>query len=249
MKLPTFRFEKELWQKGYQFVCGLDEVGRGAWAGPVVAAAVIFSQQSHLQGHALQTSKAWPCGTLCIRDSKQLSPLQREELDPRIRQNCLAYSIAEVNVKTINREGIGKATQRSFRKCLKSLQIPPDFLLIDAFYVKNLPKKNQKPIIKGDQKSISIAAASIVAKVYRDNLMRKLHEKVPQYGFDRHKGYGTKLHQELLKKHGLSPHHRLAFIPDHLLRVKSPRLSAGSQNLATWPRKAAATTPGSRIPV
>ncbi len=207
MKPPTFKEEKKLWRRGYRLVCGLDEVGRGAWAGPVVAAAVIWPQQRHLQGVALQT---------LVRDSKQLSPFQRERLDPWIRQNCLAYSIAEAGVGTINREGIVKATQRAFRKCLKTLKSPIDFILVDAFYVKNLPKRKQRPIIKGDQKSISIAAASIVAKVYRDNLMRQLHKDDPRYQFNQHKGYGTKLHQERVEKHGPSIHHRFAFLPDHL---------------------------------
>lgn len=219
MKLPTFKFEKELWKKGYKYVCGIDEVGRGAWAGPLVAAAVMFP--ADLQGHALQTRKAWPYGTLRIRDSKQLSPSQREKLDPWIKQKCFAYYISEISVGMINREGIVKATQRAFRKCLRELKPPADFILVDAFYVKNLPKKNQKPIIKGDQKSVSIAAASIIAKVYRDDLMRNLHLTDPRYHFDRHKGYGTKLHEELIQKHGLSPHHRVDFVPPNLQTLRS----------------------------
>lgn len=218
MKLPNFKFEKVLWEKGYKFVCGIDEVGRGAWAGPVVAAAVVFpSSLQGLQGHPLQLRKGWPYGTPRIRDSKQLSPSQREKLDPVIKKFCLAYSVTEVEVRIVNREGIAKACQRAYRKCLKLLKVPADFILMDAFSIKNLAKKYQKPIIKGDQKSISIAAASIIAKVYRDGLMRKLHLTDPLYGFDRHKGYGTELHAESIKIHGLSKHHRRAFIPTVLM--------------------------------
>ena len=182
MKFPNLKFEKELWHKGFKYVCGLDEVGRGSWAGPVVAAAVIFPHQKGLTlWRLLRRHK--------IRDSKQLAPKQRESLDKFIRENCLGYSICETSVKTINREGIVKAAQRTFRKCLKEIKPQPDFVLVDAFYIKYLAKKNQKPIIKGDQKSVTIAAASIIAKVYRDNLMVKLHEEDSRNSFDLHKGY------------------------------------------------------------
>lgn len=206
MKLPTLKFEKKLWNQGYQFVCGIDEVGRGAWAGPVVAAAVIFKKKTSSKKASSQDYK------IGIRDSKQLRPEQREKLDAWIRKNCFTFCISEISVKTINREGIGRSSQRAFRKCLKLIMPKPDFILMDAFYIKNLSKKNQLPIVKGDQKSLSIAAASIIAKVYRDNLMKQLHQKDHRYHFDQHKGYGTQLHQQALKKHGPSPHHRLAFI-------------------------------------
>src|SRR3989344_1571878 len=240
MKIPNFKFEKELWRKDYRLVAGIDEVGRGAWAGPLVAAATIFRSSlqgsAFLQGLALKYFKARPYGTYGkIRDSKQLSPLQRERLDPFIKKNCLAYSIAEISVKIINREGIAKATQRAFRKCLKSLKPQADFVLVDAFPVKYLAGKRQMPIIKGDQKSLSIAAASIIAKVYRDNLIRKLHEKNGRYSFDKNKGYGTKLHQELIRKHGISKDHRINFVPNHLLGKRS--------NTKKSPRKAIATMP------
>lgn len=214
MKIPNFDEERKLWKKGYKYVCGIDEVGRGPWAGPVVAAAVIFDPTR---------SRIWsapagqdPGSKLRIRDSKQLSPAQRERLDPIIKQNCLAYSICEISVAIINREGIVKASQRAYRKCLKKIKPQTDFILMDAFYIKRVPKEIQKPIIKGDQISISIAAASVIAKVYRDNLMVKLHKKFPQYQFDKHKGYGTKLHLDRIKKNGLSSNHRIKFIPERL---------------------------------
>jgi len=220
MRLPNLKFEKELWRKGFKYVCGIDEVGRGSWAGPIVAAAVIFKPAR---------SRIWsaPAGQdpgskkLKIRDSKQLLPHHREKFDKLIRENCLAFSICEIDVKTINREGIAASAQRAFRKCLREIKIQPDFVLIDAFYINYLAKKTQKPIIKGDQKSVSIAAASIIAKVYRDNLMVGLHEDDSRYHFDLHKGYGTKIHQELIKKHGLSKHHRLEFVPESLAANKN----------------------------
>lgn len=212
MKIPDFSEEKELWKKGYKYVCGIDEVGRGPWAGPVVAAAVIFPPQQGLTLWRLLRQHR-------IRDSKQLSPIQREKLDPWIKKNCLAYSICEISVGIINREGIVSASQRAYRECLKALKPHTDFILMDAFYINNISRKNQKPIIKGDQKSVSIAAASIIAKVYRDDLMRKLHLTDPRYHFDRHKGYGTKKHQEAIAKHGLSPHHRKDFVPLSLVDI------------------------------
>lgn len=207
MNLPNLKFERELWQKGYQYVCGIDEVGRGPWAGPVVAAAVILDPSK-----PLPTLKP----TLKINDSKKLSPQKREQLDKIIRKNCVAFSIAEISVSTINREGIVKASQRAYRRCLRLLKPAADFVLVDAFYIKNVARKNQLPIIKGDQKSVSIAAASIIAKVYRDDLMRALHQEFPHYHFDEHKGYGTKKHMEAIKNHGLCPHHRLVFVPENL---------------------------------
>lgn len=216
MKFPNLRFEKELWRKGIKYVCGLDEVGRGSWAGPVVAAAVIFKPEGETFS-VKPEGKVSPSRKLRIRDSKQLSADQRGRLDPWIRENCLAFSICETSVKTINREGIAKAAQRAFRKCLKEIKPQPDFVLVDAFYIKYLSKKNQKPIIKGDQKSVTIAAASIIAKVYRDNLMVKLHEEDNRYRFDLHNGYGTKIHQEAIREHGLSAHHRIDFVPEELL--------------------------------
>ena len=197
MIIPTLDYEKQLWISGCNYVCGIDEVGRGCFAGPVVAAAVIFPKNIPLlEG---------------VMDSKILKPRQREKMDPIIKKNAFAWSIAEVSVTKINKFGIGKATQIAFRKVVKSLKTNPDFILMDAFYIKQLNRKRQKPIIKGDQKSLSIAAASIIAKVYRDKLMKELHKKYPQYGFAKHKGYGTKFHQAAIKKYGLSRIHRKSF--------------------------------------
>lgn len=189
--------ESKLWEKGFKSICGIDEVGRGCFAGPVVAGAVIFSNDCVL-----------PEG---IADSKLLKPRQREKLAISIKRCALAWAIAEITVDKINKFGIGKATQMAFRKVIKNLDKKPDFVLIDAFYIKHFNRKNQKPIKDGDKISASIAAASIIAKVYRDKLMKKLHKKYPQFGFSKHKGYGTKFHQEAIRKYGLSRIHRRSF--------------------------------------
>lgn len=197
MILADLEIENKLWSVGYRYIAGLDEVGRGSWAGPVVAAAVILPPNWSLPPK--------------LADSKLLKPQEREELTLVIKSQALAYGVAEVGLAVINREGIGRATQRAFRLALKGLKIQPDYHLIDAFYIKNLPKRNQLPIVKGDQKSASIAAASIIAKVHRDRLMRKLSRDFPAYRWGRNKGYGTKEHQAAIKSHGFSPLHRRSF--------------------------------------
>lgn len=197
MIFPTLELEESLWDKGYRYICGLDEVGRGCFAGPVVVSAVVFPQ-----GVAL------PDG---IADSKLLKPKHREQLAIRIKSQAACWSVAEVSVSVINKVGIGKATQMAFRKALRLLSVQVDYVLIDAFYVKHLDRKKQEPIKDGDKICASISAASIVAKVYRDDLMKKLHKKYPRYGLAKHKGYGTKEHQEAIRKHGLSRIHRKSF--------------------------------------
>lgn len=197
MIFPTLNYEQQLWGSGHNLVCGIDEVGRGSFAGPVVVGAVIFPKDCPIiEG---------------LTDSKLLSPKKREKFESRIKDQALCWAVAEVSVVVINKVGIGKATQLAFRKVVKNLEESPDFILMDAFYIKHLDRKKQLPIIKGDQKSLSIAAASVLAKVYRDNLMVKLHKIYPQYGFDKHKGYGTKDHREAIAKHGLSKIHRTSF--------------------------------------
>lgn len=197
MIFPTLKLEKDLWKKGFHYVCGLDEVGRGAFAGPVVVGAVIFPSDVML-----------PEG---IADSKLLTPVKRKNLESRIKNKALCWAIGEISVGDINKHGIGKATHMAFRKALKLLSKQADFVLIDAFYVKYFNRKRQRAVKDGDKICVSISAASIIAKVYRDKLMKKISKKYPQYGFDKNKGYGTKFHQEALKKHGLSKIHRKSF--------------------------------------
>jgi ribonuclease HII len=182
---PTFIEEQILWKSGVTHIAGVDEVGRGAFAGPVVTAAVLLRPDFPL--------------TLGVHDSKLL------------KQNALSYFIDEVCVDCINKEGIGKSTQKSFSNSISNLSLQPEFILVDAFYIDSIDKTIQKPIIKGDQISLSIAAASILAKVYRDHLMEKLGETYPQYSFAINKGYGTSAHRAALKEFGLTNLHRTSF--------------------------------------
>lgn len=200
MVFANLDFEERLWQQGFKAICGVDEVGRGCFAGPVVAGAVVFSKNCKI-----------PEG---IADSKLLTPRQRKKLAEEVKGFALSWAVGEVSVRDINKYGIGKATQMAFRKAIQGLSMRPDFVLVDAFYIKRLKglrKARQEAIKKGDQISVSIAAASIIAKVHRDGLMRKLARKYPQYHFSRHKGYGTKLHQEAIRRYGLSKVHRKSF--------------------------------------
>lgn len=205
MVLPTLGVETSLWNKGYKLICGIDEVGRGSFAGSVVAGAVIFSKDCIL-----------PEG---IADSKLLTPRQREKLAKQIKSVALFFAIAEICVNDINRFGIGKATQMAFRKVLRLLSVQPDYVLVDAFCIKHFRRKNQRAVKDGDTICTSIAAASIIAKVYRDKLMKSLHKKFPEYSFAKHKGYGTKLHQEAIKKFGLSRFHRKSFNLEKFLNI------------------------------
>ncbi len=203
MVFADFSVETPLWSQGMNLICGIDEVGRGCFAGPVVAGAVIFPNGAKLiEG---------------IADSKLLTPKKRVELAKRIKDKASAWAIGEISVPDINQFGIGNATQMAFSKAVENLGKAADYFLIDAFYVKTLDKLKQQPIPGGDRISASIAAASIVAKVYRDELMQKLHLDFPDYGFDKHKGYGTSFHRQMIKKFGLSTLHRKSFKLDKFL--------------------------------
>ncbi len=207
---PTLEYENSLWREGVVDVIGIDEVGRGSWAGPVVAAAVIFDQA--ILEKLIQSELAE------VNDSKLLSHAKRELLSKAILSNCKRHYIAEVSVEDINQYGVGECTQKAFRTAMdKVLGNKRAHVLIDAFYIKDVQKNVQTPIIKGDQKSFSIAAASIIAKVYRDNLMIKLGDKFSEYGFAINKGYGTKNHQTAISQHGLSSAHRTSFNLAYLL--------------------------------
>lgn len=201
MILPNLNIEKELWDQGFHFIAGVDEVGRGAWAGPVVAAAVILPPNvGILKG---------------LRDSKLLAPKKREEFSEKIKEIALGFTVGECGSPIVEKKGIAVATQMAMRKALRTLNPEPDFTLVDYFTIRYLKKSCQKAITKGDLYCGSIAAASIVAKVYRDNLMRELdnHKDFEVYQFGKHKGYGTKLHQEMIGKHGVSEVHRASFVP------------------------------------
>lgn len=215
MVRPNFDEESLLWNSGYQHVVGIDEVGRGAFAGPLVAAGVVFPR------HFLQNTNIKTFVYLLdhIHDSKLLSPKMRETLSTLIKRHALCFAICEISTPIINRQGIGKANSMVFRQVVKRISIalkpkPSDlFVLVDGFHVSYLTggMKQQKAIIRGDQKSISIAAASIIAKVYRDNYMSSLPKSYLKYKFAIHKGYGTLMHRELIRKHGLCPLHRTSY--------------------------------------
>ncbi len=206
MIFANFSIESSLWSQGLNSICGIDEVGRGCFAGPLVAGAVVFPANSKLiEG---------------LADSKLLSPAKRKNLDLKIKNQALSWAIGEVPADVIDRRGIMQATQAAFYLAYKNLKKVCDFFLIDAFPLKFINSQKQKPVISGDKISASIAAASIVAKVYRDELMEKLHLDYPDYGFDKHKGYGTLLHREMIKKFGLSPLHRKSFRLDKFLNAR-----------------------------
>ena len=202
MKYPTINFEKKAIAHGYECIVGIDEAGRGSWAGPVVAGAVRFDPDI-----------SRPKG---ITDSKLLSPAQREAYYQWIIENC-DYGVGIVSAKVIDRIGIIPATKCAMMMAIKKLNYAPDYLLIDAVKLSEISTP-QLSLIKGDQKSWTIAAASIVAKVTRDRLMTKLCQKYSYYRFDKHKGYGTALHQKELLRFGVSPIHRMSYRPIQNLR-------------------------------
>lgn len=197
MVLPTLDIENSLIAQGYQLIAGVDEVGRGSWVGPVVAGAVILPQNCSLPKF--------------LRDSKLLSKKQRESVCEEVKQLATGIGIGMVELSIINEIGIGKATQLAFRRAIRALPVKPNFIIIDAFYIDRLQKKVQKPIMNGDKICASIAAASVVAKVFRDNLLDQLHLEAPQYKWNLNKGYGTVAHRLAIKEYGLSPYHRTSF--------------------------------------
>ena len=221
MKLakPDFSFERQLLRQKHRFIIGVDEVGRGALAGPLVVGGVIFPpkmiKRKTRLGCLVGERNIW------IDDSKRLSPDRRGMLAPFIKQKALFWAVARVEVSEINCLGIVKATYRGVRRVsdslLKQLSSKECFVLSDFFevpHLRGIGQERQRGIKKGDQLSVSIAAASILAKVYRDGLMEELGKKKTYqvYGWQRNKGYGTKLHQEAIIKRGATKYHRKAFI-------------------------------------
>ncbi|MFN3301663.1 MAG: ribonuclease HII [Patescibacteria group bacterium] len=193
--------EKKLWQKGFKYIAGVDEAGRGALAGPIVAGAVIFPKKIIKLKKELRE----------IKDSKLLSPKKREELFKFITKNCLSWAISKISEKVIDRIGISKANQLVSKKVIKKLKKQPDFILVDGRINLDCLKIPYQSIVKADKKIFSCSAASILAKVWRDNLMKRIDKKYPFYGFKRHKGYGTKYHYQQLNCYGPSPCHRRSF--------------------------------------
>lgn len=193
---PDLAFEQEAGSKGYCRIAGVDEAGRGPLAGPVVAAAVILPAGFDLDG---------------VTDSKLLSPTRRETLYAALTRD-ITWAVGVASVEEIDSLNILNATHLAMRRALDELLPAPDFALVDGLAVRGLSIPH-RPIIKGDSLCLSIAAASIIAKVTRDRLMLDLHACYPAYGFDRHKGYGTPMHLRALEQHGPCPHHRRSFAP------------------------------------
>jgi len=191
-----FDFEEQARSEGFLFVAGVDEVGRGCLAGPVVAAACI-----------LDLSKAVPAK---LNDSKKLTAKQRDEIGEELRANALTFGIGTVEAEEIDRINILEATKKAMLLAIEALKPNADFLLIDALQLKHVSLP-QKAIIKGDSISYSIAAASVIAKTYRDGLMTELDLQFPQYGFADHKGYGAASHRAAIRDHGPCPLHRKTF--------------------------------------
>ncbi len=190
-----WQLEHEAVNKGYTYIAGVDEAGRGPLAGPVVSGAVILPQGLSLDG---------------IDDSKKLSERKRSLLFPQIKENAIAVGVGISSHTEIDQINILQASLLSMKRAVENLEQQPDFLLIDGKFTIDTAI-DQAAIIKGDSKSISIAAASIIAKVTRDAIMKQLHEQYPVYGFDRHKGYPTKAHKQAILEHGPCPVHRISF--------------------------------------
>ncbi len=188
-------FEEKARRQGFQVIAGLDEAGRGPLAGPVVAAAVVLPRTRSMQG---------------VADSKTLKAEQREKALSLIRKRALGIGVGIVEAEEIDRLNILQASLKAMELALQDLSLSPDCLLIDGLHTLRLPL-NQQAIIKGDGRCLSIAAASIVAKVTRDRLMVDYHERYPQYNFARHKGYGTREHLQAIREHGCCPLHRQSF--------------------------------------
>lgn len=194
--MDWYAYEKRAGEQGFSAVCGIDEVGRGPLAGPVCAAAVILPQDCDIPG---------------LNDSKKLSEKKREALFPVIQEKALAFGIGWATAEEIDRVNILQATFLAMARAVEALPAPADYALVDGNRMPPLPIPGET-IVKGDATSASIAAASILAKVSRDRLLRRLDEEHPEYGFAKHKGYGTKAHYEAIRKYGLLPEHRRSFL-------------------------------------
>ena len=195
--MPDYSYESAAKLKGFNFVCGVDEAGRGPLAGPVCAAAVILPEGAVIEG---------------LNDSKKLSEKKREALFDVVKETAIAWSVAFASVEEIEEHNILNATFIAMNRAIDGLQTKADFALVDGNRVPKEIKIPCETVVKGDSLSMSIAAASILAKVTRDRLMLELDEKYPMYEFKKHKGYGTALHMDLIRKYGPSECHRPSFL-------------------------------------
>lgn len=195
LQVDKLQFERQLLERGYKYIAGVDEVGRGPLAGPVVCAAVIMPLDAVIDG---------------VDDSKKLSAKKRETLSELIKKTALCYRIVEVDAKTIDEINILQATREGMKQALLGLEIPPEVVLTDGNMTLDIPFR-QHSIVHGDALSYSIGAASIIAKVYRDALMDEYAKLYPAYAFEKNKGYGTAVHIKAIKEQGLCPIHRRTF--------------------------------------
>ena len=194
--MPDYSYEKGAVSKGFKYVCGVDEAGRGPLAGPVFAAAVILPEDLEIEG---------------LNDSKKISEKKREQLFEIVKEKAVAYSVAFATVEEIEQFNILEATYLAMNRAIEGLNISADYALIDGNRVPRDIKIPCETVIKGDAKSCSISAASILAKVSRDRLLLEYDKQYPEYEFKKHKGYGTAAHYEAVKKYGLCPVHRPSF--------------------------------------
>ncbi len=195
--MPDYSFEEQLHSNGFMSVCGVDEAGRGPLAGPVCAAAVILDAGCEIEG---------------LNDSKKLTEKKREELFSVIKEKAMAYSIAFASVEEIEEFNILNATYLAMNRAIDGLNIKPDFAIIDGNRLPTDIKVSASPLIKGDMKSMSVAAASVLAKVSRDSLMLEYDKEYPEYNFKKHKGYGTKEHYAAISQFGICKIHRKSFL-------------------------------------
>lgn len=200
------KIEKEIYNTGVEKICGIDEAGRGPLAGPVVVAAVIMPRESFIEG---------------VNDSKKVSEKKRETLYEKIINEAIAWGVGIIEQKEIDEINILNATKKGLTMAIKELKVKPDRIIVDALDRIDTLGIPYTPIIKGDAKCYSIAAASIIAKVTRDRIMRQWDEIYPMYGFEKHKGYGTAMHMQAIREYGLCPLHRRSFTKN----IKIPKSS------------------------
>lgn len=193
--------EAKLYSKGMNYICGIDEAGRGPLAGPVVVASVIMPKDSMIEG---------------VNDSKKISESKREKLYEKIIEEAISYGVGIIDQKEIDEINILNATKKGLTTSLKELSVKPDIILVDALTGIDTLQIPYQSIIKGDAKAYSISAASIIAKVTRDRIMREWDKIYPQYGFAKHKGYGTATHISAIKEYGICPIHRLSFVKNFI---------------------------------
>lgn len=198
--IDIYSYERDLYQKGYKLIAGCDEAGRGPMAGPLVASSVILPIGYKLNG---------------LNDSKKLTAKKRDELFDIIMRDAIEVTVTIVSVEDVDKLNVYSASKYAMTECVKKFNNRPDYILTDCMPLEEIEASGIEvlDIVKGDAKSASIAASSIIAKVTRDRIMDKLDEEFPQYGFKKHKGYVTKLHREMIEKYGVTIHHRKTFAP------------------------------------